>query len=68
PTEILDAIVSEIERPGDLLQLALTKKSFKNLIIPWHIRYRVIVVHLFHPRLWELLASRPNLASRIRDL
>ncbi|KAF8517352.1 hypothetical protein BU17DRAFT_91786 [Hysterangium stoloniferum] len=68
PPEIVDAIISKIEHPLDLLHLALTRKSFKNLIIPWHIQYRVIFAHLFNPSIWELLASRPDVASRVHKL
>ncbi|KAF8517350.1 hypothetical protein BU17DRAFT_66919 [Hysterangium stoloniferum] len=68
PPEIVDAIISEIEHPLDLLHLALTRKLFKNLIIPWHIQYRVIIAHLFYPSIWELLASRPDVASRVHKL
>ncbi|KAF8529637.1 hypothetical protein BU17DRAFT_5752, partial [Hysterangium stoloniferum] len=65
PQEILDAIVSEIENPSDLLHLAVTQKRFRDLIIPWHIRYRVIFAKLSDVGLWEHIASRRDLASRV---
>ncbi|KAF8494046.1 hypothetical protein BU17DRAFT_72573, partial [Hysterangium stoloniferum] len=68
PEEILEAIISEIENPQHLLHLALTQKRFRDLIIPWHIRYRVIFAKISDIGLWEHLASRRDLASRVHML
>ncbi|KAF8529620.1 hypothetical protein BU17DRAFT_60402 [Hysterangium stoloniferum] len=54
-----------------LLRYVINHKRFwtpLDLIIPWHIRYRVIFAKLSDIGLWEHIASRRDLASRVHIL
>ncbi|TFK62596.1 hypothetical protein BDN72DRAFT_776898 [Pluteus cervinus] len=64
PAETIQAILSEIPDPHDLVQLACTSSIFRDLIIPRHIEYRIL--RLIIPQsgqfdyLWTHLLQRPN--------
>ncbi|KAF8510297.1 hypothetical protein BU17DRAFT_98246 [Hysterangium stoloniferum] len=68
PEEIVVIIISHIEDRHDLLNLALTSRIFKRIIIPSFLD----VIHIrCDPRrtdLWQWIASQPHLALRTRTL
>ncbi|GJJ12781.1 hypothetical protein Clacol_007026 [Clathrus columnatus] len=64
---IWDDIAFFLESTKDLLSLALTCHTFKDLVIPDHIRYRHIYCDIRSPD-WILLESRPRLARGIRSV
>ncbi|KAF9051824.1 hypothetical protein BJ165DRAFT_1451510 [Panaeolus papilionaceus] len=64
--ELKDKIISFIYSPSDLLQLALCSKLWCSLIIPNHIKYRIIRTRLDNPTLWKELATRRDLAQNVR--
>ncbi|KIJ42340.1 hypothetical protein M422DRAFT_105347, partial [Sphaerobolus stellatus SS14] len=66
--EILEEIISNIERPKDLLNLALASKLFKDIIIPNHIQLRVIRCNVYQDDFWKILIEKPILAANIRSL
>ncbi|KIJ42341.1 hypothetical protein M422DRAFT_31314 [Sphaerobolus stellatus SS14] len=66
--EILEDVVSEINLPQDLLNLALASKLFKDIVIPNHIQLRRIRCHIYQDDLWEILTEKPILAANIRSL
>lgn len=68
PFDVLDVILLHIERPGDLLQLALTNRFFYELIISTHMAFRVIRCDILRVSVWQYLAERPTLAARLRAL
>ncbi|KAF8517036.1 hypothetical protein BU17DRAFT_92206 [Hysterangium stoloniferum] len=68
PIEIVEHIVSEIEHPRDLLSLALSNSSLKNIIIPYHIQFRHIACDPCREYLWQYLSDHPHLAARIRQI
>ncbi|KIJ30947.1 hypothetical protein M422DRAFT_104974, partial [Sphaerobolus stellatus SS14] len=41
PPEIVESIILEIDSPCDLLPLALPCKAFCQLIIPYHLQFRL---------------------------
>ncbi|GJJ12782.1 hypothetical protein Clacol_007027 [Clathrus columnatus] len=65
---IWDEISFLIDSPKDLLSLALTCRTFKELIIPDHLEYRIICCDFRRPDVWKFLASRPWLARRMRAI
>lgn len=65
PPEILDKIVSHIDRPSHLLHLALTSRAMYQLIIPEHIEFRVIRSKSDCTFLWEKMAAFPARTSNI---
>ncbi|KAF8494932.1 hypothetical protein F5888DRAFT_1714235 [Russula emetica] len=67
PFDILDHLVETLERP-DLLSLALSCSTWKNIIIPYHLEYREISLSVDHHSVWRHLAERPSLASNVRKL
>jgi hypothetical protein len=67
PPETVDEIAGLISHPRDLLPLALTCKSLKELIIRRHLEYRVIRAPLWSA-VWEHLALRPDLARNVRSV
>ncbi|KAF9488956.1 hypothetical protein BDN71DRAFT_1351091, partial [Pleurotus eryngii] len=64
PPEIIDQIVFLVEKPRDLLALALTCRAVSEVIIPYHIDYRYILTPL-RSNLWDHLITRRDLAIRI---
>src|SRR6266849_10034420 len=62
PFDILDHLVETLERP-DLLSLALSCSTWKNIIIPYHLEYREISLSPDHHSIWRHLAERPSLAA-----
>jgi hypothetical protein len=67
PFDILDHLVESLERP-DLLSLALSCSTWKNIIIPYHLEYREISLSVDHHSIWRHLAERPSLAANVRKL
>ena len=67
PFDILDHLVETLERP-DLLSLALSCSTWKDIIIPYHLEYREISLSVDHHTIWRHLAERPSLAANVRKL
>ncbi len=67
PFDILDHLVETLENP-DLLSLALSCSTWKNIIIPYHLEYREISLSVDHHSIWRHLAERPSLAANVRRL
>lgn len=67
PFDILEHILESLERP-DLLSLALSCSTWKNIIIPHHLEYREIYISIDHHSVWRHLAERPSLAANVRKL
>ncbi|KZV62105.1 hypothetical protein PENSPDRAFT_546311, partial [Peniophora sp. CONT] len=68
PLEILELIVDEVDWREDLLSLALTCARFRDIIIPSHLSYRRVAISIFFRPFFERVVSRPDLASRVREL
>jgi len=68
PLELLEQIISAIEKPNDLLSCGLTSKHLHDIIIPFHIQFRIIRTPLSQIGLWKLLSSQPRLAANVRYL
>ncbi|GJJ12784.1 hypothetical protein Clacol_007029 [Clathrus columnatus] len=64
---IWDDIAFLLESTKDLLSLALTCHTFKDLVIPDHLKYRHISCDIRSPN-WKLLENRPRLARGIRSI
>ena len=67
PFDILDHLVESLDRP-DLLSLALSCSTWKNIIVPYHLEYREISLSVDHHSIWRHLAERPSLAANVRKL
>ncbi|KAG9225623.1 hypothetical protein CCMSSC00406_0003126 [Pleurotus cornucopiae] len=67
PPEIIDQIIFLVEKPRDLLALALACRAVSEVIIPYHIDYRHILTPL-RSNLWDHLITRRDLANRISHL
>ena len=67
PFDILEHLVESLERP-DLLSLALSCSTWKNIIMPHHLEYREISMSIDHHSIWRHLAARPSLAANVRKL
>ncbi|GJJ12780.1 hypothetical protein Clacol_007025 [Clathrus columnatus] len=65
---IWDEIAYLLHSTKDLLSLALTCRTLKNLIIPDHIEYRHIHCHIRREDVWEHLECRPRLTRGVRSL
>ncbi|GJJ12788.1 hypothetical protein Clacol_007033 [Clathrus columnatus] len=65
---IWDEIAYLLDLSKDLLSLALTCRTFKDLIIPDHIEYRHIRCHIRREDVWKHLESRPRLTRGVRFL
>ncbi|GJJ12907.1 hypothetical protein Clacol_007153 [Clathrus columnatus] len=61
-----DEITSLLDLTKDLLSLALTCHTFKELIIPHHLEYRYICCDPHRADVWKWFASRLHLSRRIR--
>ncbi|KAJ7431609.1 hypothetical protein FB451DRAFT_1421405 [Mycena latifolia] len=68
PPELLDAIVSFIPLPKDLLSLALVSKTLHAIVIPQHLEFRVVRCDARRPLLWNAFTEHPGLSGRIRCL
>ncbi|KIJ57351.1 hypothetical protein M422DRAFT_219252 [Sphaerobolus stellatus SS14] len=68
PVEILENIVLEVDRPLDLLSMALCNKALLSSIIPSHMEFRDIQCDLKTLSIWKKLIQRPFLARRLRKL
>ncbi|EAU87958.2 hypothetical protein CC1G_01605 [Coprinopsis cinerea okayama7 len=68
PYDVKELILSALGSPKDLLRLALTSKSWKSLVIPHHIEYRLLRLDDHRPEVWKHLAEKRLLASRIRTV
>ncbi|GJJ16172.1 hypothetical protein Clacol_010452 [Clathrus columnatus] len=65
---IWEEIVHFIDSTKDLLSLALTCHTFKELIIPDHLHYRNLSIDIRMTNVWELLEHRPRLARNVRSI
>jgi hypothetical protein len=68
PVELLEGVIHQVDRPSDLLNLALTCSAFRDVILPVHLEYRVISAAASQDDLWQHLLSRPDLARCVRRL
>ncbi|KAI0088925.1 hypothetical protein BDY19DRAFT_1041748 [Irpex rosettiformis] len=68
PTELLDAIVLQIDSKRDLLSLALSCKHMHSIVFPRHYDYRVIKAKVSSLRLWNYLIVNRSLARNVRVL
>jgi len=66
PFDIKDDIISFVDSASDLLCLALASKEWTSMVIPNHIEYRELKVHVNHSKIWHHLATRVDLARNIR--
>lgn len=67
PFDILEHLLESLDSP-DLLSLALSCSTWKNIIIPHHLEYREIIMTIDHHSIWRHLAERPSLAENVRRL
>jgi hypothetical protein len=67
PFDVLEHIIQSLDRQ-DLLALALSCSTWKDIIIPRHIEYREISLSVDHHSIWKHLAERPSLAANVRRL
>ncbi|VDC07637.1 unnamed protein product [Peniophora sp. CBMAI 1063] len=68
PPELLNAVVDVLPERHDLLALALVCSTLRDIIVPGHIQYRVLVASEEEVGLWACLAVRGHLARNVRDL
>lgn len=68
PNEITDIIFSNVEKPSDLLQIALASRTFHDIVISRHINYRVVSRGLDDSAWWEHLVDHPDRTCNIRRL
>ncbi|KAJ3878454.1 hypothetical protein F5051DRAFT_372795 [Lentinula edodes] len=68
PLEILDSILSDLDRHTDLIALALAAKELFRIVVPRHSEYRVLRIRHRFPRLWAHLARRADLSRNIREI
>ncbi|TFK64231.1 hypothetical protein BDN72DRAFT_846807 [Pluteus cervinus] len=67
-SELVDAILSNLDLHLDLIHFACTCKLAASYVIPRQIEYRTIHIDRLMPDLWAHLASRPDLARNIRTV
>lgn len=67
PLEVISYIVSYIDRPKDLLSLALTNQYLYALVVPDHLEYRHIFWLPSSPVKWQQLAGNLRLSCNIRE-
>ncbi|KDQ63961.1 hypothetical protein JAAARDRAFT_682744 [Jaapia argillacea MUCL 33604] len=70
PLELVHSIVDKLDKPSDILALALTCRFLKDILIPFVLNYREIVT-VWETRyfpLWKRLAQDPSLAQNVRNL
>jgi len=67
PFDVLEHIIQTLDRQ-DLLALALSCSTWKDIIIPRHIQYREISLSVDHHWIWKHLSERPSLAANVRRL
>ncbi|GJJ16149.1 hypothetical protein Clacol_010429 [Clathrus columnatus] len=65
---IWDEIAHFLDSTKDLLSLASTCHTFKELIIPDHLHYRHLSVNICKPSVWEFLERRPRLGKSVRSI
>ncbi|KAI0066272.1 hypothetical protein BV25DRAFT_1525903 [Artomyces pyxidatus] len=68
PPELVDLIASFVDSRRDLLAFASACRAFKQLIIPYHLDYRVVHCHLDRQSAWSHLVERPDLTRHVRDV
>jgi len=68
PLELFEAIILDVDSPGDLLSLALACRTLHTLIVPNHVDFRFIQCTPGRKKLWSFLGENPRYASRIREI
>ncbi|KZV62387.1 hypothetical protein PENSPDRAFT_539851, partial [Peniophora sp. CONT] len=68
PPELLNSVVDAIPERHDLLSLSLVCSTLRDVIIPGHLQYRVLVASEEETGLWACLAVRGHLARNVRNL
>ncbi|KIJ56023.1 hypothetical protein M422DRAFT_239213 [Sphaerobolus stellatus SS14] len=66
--EVLDMMISCVDLPKDLLNVALACKNFLHLTIPNHLYFRQLNTGIDNDPLFTLLVSRPLLVANVRHL
>ena len=67
PFDVLEHVIETLDRQ-DLLSLALSCSTWRDIIIPRHLQYREISLSVDHHGIWKHLAERPSLAANVRRL
>ncbi|KIJ35160.1 hypothetical protein M422DRAFT_101992, partial [Sphaerobolus stellatus SS14] len=67
PIELLNKLIGDIDKPSDLLSLALTSQSFEKLLSD-HLDYRIIQCSPADRRVWQHLSKHPRLAKRVKSI
>ncbi|KIJ30643.1 hypothetical protein M422DRAFT_267793 [Sphaerobolus stellatus SS14] len=66
--ELLIKLLEHIDKPSDLLALALLFKSFSKAIIPVHLDHRIIRCAPGDTIVWQHLIDHPHFTRRVRNL
>lgn len=68
PPEIMDSIASNITLQSDLLSLALSHSTWHDIVIPFHLHYRLVRCTEDDADMWDHLKEAPRRLSNIRSL
>jgi len=71
PVDTFDTIASHLERPSDLLSLALACKGLSEIVLTRHINYRDVALVQLDAKdemIWNNLLSHPDRTANIRRL
>lgn len=68
PAEIKDTVASYLLHQRDLLALALTHSTWRDIVIPFHLHYRIVQCSEDDADMWDHLQGNPRRLQNIRSL
>ncbi|KLO18676.1 hypothetical protein SCHPADRAFT_105784 [Schizopora paradoxa] len=71
PIDMFDAIASHLDRPADLLSLAITCKALAQVVLTRHIQYRDVALVQLDAKdemIWNNLLAHPDRTANVRRL
>jgi len=68
PLDVQHSIMETIDSPKDLLSLALSSKHYYQLIVPYHLQFRILRCSVQRTHVWTKLSTKKHLCSRFRRL
>ncbi|KAG8931979.1 hypothetical protein FRC01_000503 [Tulasnella sp. 417] len=59
PPELIYTIARQIPRKSDLLSFGLIHSSFHDVVIPYYLKFREVIMEVNNMRMWEYLVGDP---------
>ncbi|KAG8923210.1 hypothetical protein FRC00_006504 [Tulasnella sp. 408] len=68
PPELIYAIARQIPRTADLLSFGLVRSSFHDVVIPYYLKFREVIMEVNDINMWDYLVGDPRRLASVEVL